>query len=484
MPSSLTRDPQAFTTRTFDVLVVGGGIYGLTAACDAAQRGLAVALVEKNDFGSGTSFNHLRTIHGGLRYLQTLDLPRARESVRERRTIARIAPWAVRPLPFVLPLTRSLTKGATAMRAGFLLDRIVAADRNEGLPHTHQMPAGRVVSRDEAQRTWPDLHPFEFDTAAVWYDYVTVDADRLTFAWALAAADHGAQLANYVECESLTADGGHVTGARLVDRISGEAFPVSARTVVNATGADIDRLLTPFDAQVRVPLLLAMNVVTSRPAPSVAIGGRSASGRNLFLVPWRGRALFGTWESAKACAPDALGVPDDDRTSFLAALTQAFPSYQLTAGDVTLVHRGVVPARLQPDGTPTLEGHELVFEHGATALRGTISVAGTKYTTARGVAERIVDRVFALLDRPVAACKSASTPLPHVDLDGRALLAHAARHEMVVTLADAVMRRTPLGATGLPDAVTINEAAGIVGDVLGWSADRQRDEIAALRRLY
>jgi len=145
---------------------------------------------------------------------------------------------------------------------------------------------------------------------------------------------------------------------------------------------------------------------------------------------------------------------------------------------------GVGRGGLPPDATPTLEGHELVFEHGATALRGTISVAGTKYTTARGVAERIVDRVFALLDRPVAACKSASTPLPHVDLDGRALLAHAARHEMVVTLADAVMRRTPLGATGLPDAVTINEAAGIVGDVLGWSADRQRDEIAALRRLY
>src|SRR6185295_17438555 len=114
----MNRDLAALTGRTFDVLVVGGGICGLTIACDAAQRGLAVALVDRNDFGSGTSFNHLRTIHGGLRYLQTLDLRRARESVRERRTIARIAPWAVRPLPFVLPLTRSLMKGATAMRAG------------------------------------------------------------------------------------------------------------------------------------------------------------------------------------------------------------------------------------------------------------------------------------------------------------------------------------------------------------------------------
>src|SRR6185369_9776829 len=115
------RDLDGLTARTFDVLVVGGGIYGLTIAYDSAQRGLSVALIERHDFGSGASFNHLRTIHGGLRYLQTLDLSRARESVNERRTIARIAPDAVRPLAFFLPLPRSLTRGAMAMRAGFFL---------------------------------------------------------------------------------------------------------------------------------------------------------------------------------------------------------------------------------------------------------------------------------------------------------------------------------------------------------------------------
>src|SRR5262245_59435357 len=97
------------TDRTFDVLVVGGGIYGLTIAYDAAQRGLSVALIERHDFGAGSSFNHLRTIHGGLRYLQSLDLTRARESIRERRTLAVIAPHAVSPLPFAIPLYRSIT---------------------------------------------------------------------------------------------------------------------------------------------------------------------------------------------------------------------------------------------------------------------------------------------------------------------------------------------------------------------------------------
>src|SRR5438034_6809341 len=122
----MRRDVDRLTAQTFDVLIVGGGIYGLTIAYDAAQRGVSVALVDADDFGSGASFNHLRTIHGGLRYLQRLDIGRARESVRERRTLARIAPHAVQPMVFALPLTRSITRGKLVMRAGVLLDRIVS----------------------------------------------------------------------------------------------------------------------------------------------------------------------------------------------------------------------------------------------------------------------------------------------------------------------------------------------------------------------
>src|SRR5690242_3002453 len=130
MPRAL--DP--LVSRTFDLLVVGGGVYGLTIARDAAQRGLTVALIERCDFGSGSSFNHLRTIHGGLRYLQTLDIARARESIRERATLARIAPWALVPMRFVLPLAHSLTRGPLAMRAGFALDGVTSFGRNRHVP--------------------------------------------------------------------------------------------------------------------------------------------------------------------------------------------------------------------------------------------------------------------------------------------------------------------------------------------------------------
>src|SRR5437763_3387999 len=229
----MTRDLEALTDRTFDVLVVGGGIYGLAIAYDAAQRGLAVALVERQDFGSGASFNHLRTIHGGLRYLQSLDVSRARESVRERGTLARIAPHAVRPLVFALPLTRSVVRGKLALRAGFAVDRVISIGRNRGMPPPLRLPRGRVISRNQAIQRFPGLRRQGLTGAAVWYDYQTTEADRLTFAWALAAAEHGAVIANHVEAIGPLVDGRRVTGVRARDHEGRREIEIAATVTVN-----------------------------------------------------------------------------------------------------------------------------------------------------------------------------------------------------------------------------------------------------------
>jgi glycerol-3-phosphate dehydrogenase len=537
--SAMTRDLDLLTASTFDVLVVGGGIYGLTIAYDAAQRGLSVALIERDDFGSGASFNHLRTIHGGLRYLQHLDVARARESVRERRTLARIAPHAVRPLPFAVPLYRSLVRGKIAMRAGFLVDRVVAAGRNRGVIASNKLRGGRVFGRGRAAQQFPGLKRRGLTGAAVFHDYIMTEPDRLTFSYAIAAAELGATLANHVEAVSLLSENRRVVGVRARDVLGSGEFDIHARVTVNATGAGIDRLLTPLGVATGIPMLKAMNLVTRRDAGDEALGGRGISGRNLFLVPWRYRALFGTWESDRACDPDDNTVNEADVSSFMAELNQAFPALDLTRADVTLVHRGVVPAVAHGDRV-SAQGHDRILDHSENGVEGLVTVSGAKYTTARAVAERVTTRLMSKLQQKPVASRTASTPLPGghirdvglVIADARrehdeglptdtiphliaaygsrfrdvldlaadrpewrtrlakdspvigAELVHAARKEMALTLADAVLRRTPLGALGDPGEVALERAAAIVGTERRWSDDRRRNEIAEVQRFY
>ena len=180
------------------MLVVGGGIYGLTIAYDAAQRGLSVALIDRADFGGATSFNHLKTIHGGLRYLQSADFRRMRESIVERRAFARIAPRWVAPLAFAMPTGATMTRNPMAMRAALAIDAFVARDRNAGVEAARHLPAGRVVAGVECRELFEGAIR-TVASAAVWHDYQTVNGDRITLAFAHAAVANGAVLANYVE---------------------------------------------------------------------------------------------------------------------------------------------------------------------------------------------------------------------------------------------------------------------------------------------
>jgi len=538
----MIRDLDRLTASAFDVLVVGGGICGLTIAYDAAQRGLSVALVERDDFGSGASFNHLRTIHGGLRYLQKLDLPRARESVRERRTLARIAPHSVRPLPFALPLYRSILHGKLVMRGGFLVDRLAAADRNRGVQPALRLPAGRVIGRTAAVQRFPGLRRQRLTGAAVFYDYVTPESDRLTFSFALAAARNGAALANHVEAIApLTgpADGRRIMGVRARDAVGGREIEIRASVTINATGSAIDRLIEPLGLSSGIPMLKALNLVTRRDAGDEALGGRSTLGRHLFLVPWREHAIFGTWESERPAAREDLADDSRDITAFIGELNQAFPALDLTPADITLVHRGIVPASVGGSRV-SLASADRILDHSEDGVQGIVTVSTVKYTTARAVAERVTTKVLSRLGRPAVPCRTASTSLPGGSLRDIGLaigearrehdeglpsdtiphliaaygsnyrdvlelaakrpewrtrlaadspvigaqLVHAVRSEMATTLADAVIRRTPLGALGHPGEAALERAASIVAAELKWSEERRRSEIAAVNTFY
>src|SRR5262245_34233124 len=147
---SLRRDVAALADREHELLVIGGGIHGAAVAWDAAQRGLSVALVEAADFGGGTSWNSLRTIHGGLRHLQRADLGGLRESARERSVLLRIAPEVVRPLAFLVPTYGHGLRGREALAVALGLNDALTRGRNRDLPAERQIPASRILSPAEA----------------------------------------------------------------------------------------------------------------------------------------------------------------------------------------------------------------------------------------------------------------------------------------------------------------------------------------------
>jgi len=480
------RDLPRLAERTFDVLVVGGGIYGLAIAYDAALRGLSVALVERGDFGAATSFNHLKTIHGGLRYLQTADIRRTRESIRERRAFARIAPRWIAPLAFAMPTGPSFTRGPAAFRAAMAIDAFVGRDRNSGVDAARRLPPGRIAGGVECRELFEGVAG-GIASAAVWYDYQTVNGDRLTLAFALGAAAHGAALANYTEALSGIGGEGRMGGVRARDTLTGDTFDVHARLIVNAAGPWGSSLFNPTPASPRWPLIKAMNLVTTRPARKTAVVGATRAGRALVLLPWQGRTLVGTSESGDERVADDQAVRREEVSAFLTDVNETFPELALEADEIALVHRGIVPGAVRKDGMSLL-GHSRIMDHarsgGAADL---ISIVGVKYTTARLVAERAVDLILQKLRRPPVACRTAETVLPGAGLDDRDPrdpVAHAIDDEMAHTLSDVVIRRTGLGAAGYPGDAIARDVAMRMQQLLGWPDERLNSELTTLRNFY
>ncbi len=525
----MTRDLNALTARTFDLLVIGGGIHGLMAAYDAATRGLRVALLDRQDFGGAASFHHHRTLHGGLRYLQRGNLARMRQSVRERRTWASIAPQFIAPQAFAIPAGFG-GKPEPLLRAGFAADALLAWDRNWGLPPALRLPPGRVAGAYDRDGLDTDdlLRP---GSLGVWHDYRITHPERLTFSVAMAASHAGAVLGNYLDVVEPLREGRRITGVIARDAIDGIRLGVRARVTMNAAGAGAGRVMAGFGIRKSPVLVKAMNFVTRRPAPAVACGAATHGGRLLFALPWQGHLTIGTWHASTPCGADATRVAPEDFRSYLDEINEAFPSLHLTEADVTLVQRGLVPARRTVGGV-TLAERAVVREHRQDGIDGALSMIGVKYTTARAVAERAVTLAMAQLgmhgvsrtathrlpgqvpdnslpppvsgmdddawrhlqrlygteagrvaDHARADPSLARRIVPHLPITGVHVV-HAVREEMALTLEDVILRRTGLGSAAYPGDEAVWAVERIMRQELGWTSTRAADEVQLLQEFY
>ncbi|HEU4786542.1 MAG TPA: glycerol-3-phosphate dehydrogenase/oxidase [Gemmatimonadaceae bacterium] len=391
-------------SRTFDLLVVGGGITGCGIAREAALRGLSVALVEQDDFASGTSSRSSRLVHGGVRYLEHGHLNLVFESSRERRQLLEIAPHLVHPLEFVWPVYSGARISLWKLGAGLLLYDALSLFRN--VARHHRLTPAEVLEKE------PALEAAELVGGALYYDAATNDA-RLTLANAIGALEAGAVVLNHAAVTDLLMDGGRIAGATIQDRLAGSAVRVRASVVVNATGPwsdDVRSLETPGVPTVRGSKGSHIAV------PRERVGNRNAltllspvDGRVLFALPAGANAIIGTTETDTTAPPGEVRASNEDVQYLLAAANAFFPAARLQPDDVVSAWAGIRPLLPIADDS----AGAVTREHAISiSAHGLVSIVGGKLTTYRVMARDVVAAVLRVLRGRRVRLKPSAQPLP------------------------------------------------------------------------
>jgi glycerol-3-phosphate dehydrogenase len=528
--------------RRFEVVVIGGGITGAGVALDAASRGYSVALLERGDYGVGTSSRSSKMIHGGLRYLQNFDLGLVREALLERQLMVQLAPHLVYPTPFLVP---SFAEGRRQRGLGIGLNMYdVMATTRVGRSRREMRSSKevdedfywspdrhRTIDRDEVLELVPSLAPRDPENAYLFYDCQTDDV-RLVFTVLGEAARFGAISLNGAEVTEVLSRDGRATGVAFVEAESGERFEVEADNVVNATGVWADRIEPEVAEEEDVPritpsrgthVLLDREDLSTGSAACIVPAGE---GRHIFALPWYGRTLVGTTDNDYDGDIDDP-QPGDDDVEYLLDAVNAFFGTSLSDSDLVGAYAGVRPLISTGDPKKSVDISRKAELYETSS--GMLTITGGKLTTWRRMAKQTVDRLVEREGRE-APCHTAEIPLGmearREDLEapegvgeasvsqlafryghaaravldlawkdpklaapivpGRPdLLAEAvvaARLEQARSVADVLLRRTRLGILAAPqlrDAAAVRSVAEAMGRELGWSRRRVKREAEA-----
>ena len=513
----------------FDLLVIGGGVNGAGIALDAASRGLSVALVEANDFASGTSSRSSKLIHGGLRYLEQYDFKLVREALQERELmITTIAPHLVRPVSFLYPLQEKL-KERTYVGAGMAL-----YDALRGFKRA--LPWHKHVSQKELSEIAPSLR-LDLITGGYRYFDAQVDDARHTMMIARTAAKYGALVGTRIKCESLLKEGKRIVGAKVRDLITDKEIVVKARVTVMATGVWTDEMYKSFGIKP------GYKVRTSKGAHIVVPGDaiKSQSGviiktdnSVLFIIPWAGKWIVGTTDTDYK---DELAEPVATRADIDYIIHQANRVLEpkLDKSQVIGAFAGLRPLISQEDNAETADlSREHVVDH---PVPGFVTIAGGKYTTYRVMSEDAVNEAVSDLNRIIP--DSCTDSLSVIGADGYAVLKnqvkrlantyqidvntvthllerygsliaevldsspleyleklspdlpylkaeiwYAVTHEGALSISDIMYRRTRLNFELKDQGISLlDEIAEIVATALGWDLDKKEESMKQYRDL-
>ena len=417
----IRRDPEMAEAATYDLIVIGGGIYGIALLLESARRGLKALLLEQADYGGATTWANLRIVHGGLRYLQGLDLHRFRESVGERNWFLRHFPDLVRPLACLMPLYGRGLRRPSVFRIALAVNDLLSGRQGAG---PAQLPPGEVVDATVTARLFPKVDRAGLRGGALWYDAVMLSSERVVMEMLRWSCACGGTALNYMAADRLILDNGMVRGIEARDRLDGRMRRFAGGRVVNAAGPWARALAARLDRD--LPALfqpcLAFNLLLDR-APiaevAVAVTPKVPVAHTYFVLPWKGRLLAGTFHAPIADEP-VDSVPSEAQVAqFIADLNVAVSGLAITRDEVLHVYGGRLPARAPASADAATR--EVIHDHGVTGgPRGFYSVSGVKFTTARLVAEKTLKRIFHH-DGLGPATQAARRPPPLFDLSREGL---------------------------------------------------------------
>jgi glycerol-3-phosphate dehydrogenase len=524
--------------KTFDLIIVGGGITGASVAYDAASRGLSVALVEKGDFGGATSAATSKMIHGGLRYLANKEFRLVRESLRERRILENIAP------NFVYPTPALISNGSRDVRIGMFIYDLLSFDKGWTWDEGKKMPCHKALSFSRVTALEPAIRKEAIRDSVVYHDGISIAPERLTLAFLKSAVRCGALVANYARVDGFLFSGSkNISGVRVTDLAENRTIDLTGRLVVNCCGPWADILLGKLKNEKtdkRARRSEGIHVITRKLVNHHIVSYITPAGKHVFLIPWRNHTLIGTTDR------EYIGDPDDFRVSGDAISTLLGDANLLLNDKNAIRHKDVLFAYggLRPlledqvaDVYHSSRKYE-VYDHGANGLEGLITVEGGKYTTSRKLAENVMKIVETKLKCELGKCRTGSSYLAGCEIRdmerfvqriimenddfepktveflgrnygteyGRVLdiarrdrsLANpldddgeiaaqalfAIRNEMALTLGDILFRRTGIGTLGHPGKEVLQTITDVAATSLKWDHARKKREIETVEERF
>ncbi|MBY0551044.1 MAG: glycerol-3-phosphate dehydrogenase/oxidase [Candidatus Obscuribacterales bacterium] len=378
--------------KQFDLVVIGGGITGAGVAQNAASRGLSVLVIEKTDFGAGTSSKTTKLIHGGLRYLEQFHFNLTRQLCEERERLKRLAPHLVKDFSFVLPFTRGQLFFNMKASVGIGLYDLLTMTAGRTSSHAH-------LSKKAVFQTAPALSPDIVTGGIKFHDAITDDT-RMVLTVFKSAFDHGAILVNYVDARGLKMEGGRIVAVDCHDRFTGEDFTVSCKACVNATGVWTDEIcnLVSGEPEQRVTPSKGTHIIVPSSAfeTNTALFLPTTDGRFVFVVPWLRALMIGTTDEAYTGDINSPRATAEEMDYLLSVANSYTKSSRLSRADIIGSFAGLRPLVKLPgqdsDNTSAMSREHLIFE----APGKLINVAGGKLTSYRLMAEEIIDHVAKL----------------------------------------------------------------------------------------